>query len=532
MSRGRASGAQRGRVALPLAVALLLALAWLSPRAIPFCMDEFVHYHALGCAEFPLSRELNTFRESCGALDLRPPGLGVFLPLRSYQYIGSLPAIAFWPFWRALGQPVAARVQGAVFLLLAVFALARLARVPLRLALLASLVYPVFALAFLVDLGPVGLSLLMLSATLGLARAAALEARRARGIALAAAAGVCAFLGLWIKLVFAWCLPAVVLFGTHAAIAPAAERPAPRRRRLFRALAFGAALLLPSLLLLLSRDRRGDLYLNVAREGNLSLTARNRFAALRLGRYLVDGSDVIPRTLTLPSLPVDLLPALVALGLLAGACLAARHARGRLGLWLGMAVLTFAASVVTRSVWGPHHLAFSLYFLVGALALALDSLRTVRRWAPWAAGALVALYWGSLALRLPLAFVNTDTSFEKDRLLAYVRDHGLDADNVEVHANWGTFYISHLFGSPRQVVLFIERLPLQTEDLAEVRAMADRLGRGVLVITLRSPLNLDLPPVRAALGRPLQVRRFGRWWLYEFLRATPLSAGPPASSGT
>ena len=28
----------------------LLALALVSPRAVPFNMDEFVHYHALGCA--------------------------------------------------------------------------------------------------------------------------------------------------------------------------------------------------------------------------------------------------------------------------------------------------------------------------------------------------------------------------------------------------------------------------------------------------------------------------------------------------
>ena len=30
----------------------------LSPRAVPYNMDEFVHYHALGCATAPLSREL------------------------------------------------------------------------------------------------------------------------------------------------------------------------------------------------------------------------------------------------------------------------------------------------------------------------------------------------------------------------------------------------------------------------------------------------------------------------------------------
>jgi len=35
------------------ACAALVVLAWLSPRVIPYCMDEFVHYHALGCATHP-----------------------------------------------------------------------------------------------------------------------------------------------------------------------------------------------------------------------------------------------------------------------------------------------------------------------------------------------------------------------------------------------------------------------------------------------------------------------------------------------
>jgi hypothetical protein len=32
------------------AAVLLLTVAWASPRAIPYNMDEFVHYLALGCA--------------------------------------------------------------------------------------------------------------------------------------------------------------------------------------------------------------------------------------------------------------------------------------------------------------------------------------------------------------------------------------------------------------------------------------------------------------------------------------------------
>jgi hypothetical protein len=102
------------------AAVLVLALAWASPRVVPYNMDEFVHYLALGCASAPLSRELPAIRDGCGYHDLRLPFTKTPLPLRSYVYTGSLPALPFYPFWRLLDDPVSARVQGAVFFLLAV----------------------------------------------------------------------------------------------------------------------------------------------------------------------------------------------------------------------------------------------------------------------------------------------------------------------------------------------------------------------------------------------------------------------------
>jgi hypothetical protein len=45
-----------GRAGLVAGAALLLAAAWASPRVFPYNMDEFVHYHALGCATAPLSQ--------------------------------------------------------------------------------------------------------------------------------------------------------------------------------------------------------------------------------------------------------------------------------------------------------------------------------------------------------------------------------------------------------------------------------------------------------------------------------------------
>ena len=94
----------------------LLAAAWLSPRAIPYNMDEFVHYHALGCATSADARALPSIRDGCGYFDLRLPFTSTPLPLRAYYYIGSLPALPFYPFWRLVDDPVAARLAGACLL--------------------------------------------------------------------------------------------------------------------------------------------------------------------------------------------------------------------------------------------------------------------------------------------------------------------------------------------------------------------------------------------------------------------------------
>ena len=118
-----------GRIGLSAGVVLLLVAAWLSPRAIPYNMDEFVHYHALGCATAELSRHLPLIRDGCGYYDLSLPFTFRPLPLRSYAYIGSLPSLPFYPLWRVVRDPVAARLQGAIFFLLWLWLATRLLRV-------------------------------------------------------------------------------------------------------------------------------------------------------------------------------------------------------------------------------------------------------------------------------------------------------------------------------------------------------------------------------------------------------------------
>jgi hypothetical protein len=492
------------------ACAALVALAAFSPRAIPYCMDEFVHYHALGCAAYPLTAELDAWREGCGRYDLTLPLTSTPLPLRSYHYIGSLPGLPFLPFWAAIRDPLAARVQGAAFFAAALALLADLAGLSFLEALLAASVYPLFPLAFLVDLGPSGLSVLLLLGLLHALRAAVRAGTPSRRLAFSALAGGVAFLGLWVKLVFAWVLPAAAAY----ALALALREGGPRRRHVPGALLALGTVALPTLLLLLARDAEGARYLEVVREGNLSLEARNYYAFLRMGRYLLDGAAVLPRTLRLPGWPLDAAPLLLACAALA---LAWRSWRSWGGFLL-LGLLSFGVTVVTRSAWAPHHVVLALVFLVAALGRAIAALGARSRYAPAVLAVAVALFWASLAVRLPQAGVSADTNAAKDALLRQVRRERLDARTLQVHISWGTYYIAQLFGDPAQAVLWVDAAPDHPEDLAALRAHADRLGRGVLLVTSRSPERIDTPALRSALGPPLETRVYENWRAVRYVR--------------
>jgi hypothetical protein len=379
------------RWGLVAAAVLLLTVAWTSPRAIPFNMDEFVHYHALGCASAPRSRELPLIRDGCGYFDLRLPLAAAPLPLRAYSYIGSLPAVPFYPFWKVLLWAALA---------------ARLLRVRVSAVVTAGLVFPVWLATFVVDEGPIGLSALLLLLALAVARRALATPRPGASAAWAAGSGLALFLGLWTKLVFAWWLPAFLVFAVEEARRRGLSPATLARRHAPTLLAGALAALLPTALLLASTDRDGRPYAAVLWRGNLSAEPGDVEAvAVRLVRYVTDGSLAAPRNLTLPSWPVDLLPLVLSVALLGvGWCWSGR--RREIATWAGLSALTFAFVASSGYSRWPHHFAFPLLLLVFALALCVD--RLPARWR-FASVVVVALFWATLVVRLPLAVYPVDS---------------------------------------------------------------------------------------------------------------------------
>lgn len=489
-----------------LGLVAVLGLAWSSPRWLPYNMDEFVHYQPLGCATAPLSERLGVFRESCQLYDLRLPFTDRALPLRSYLYIGSFPAGVFYPFWRLLQDPVAARLQGALFLLLAGALAARYLRVRPGAVALAGLVFPLVPACFLADEGPVGLSVLLLLAALLLFRRAATVGSMRESVVAATLAGLAVFLGLWTKLTFAWWLPALLLQG---------QREARAARLSSRGLAAGVLVLalaagLPTLFLLTSTDNEGRPYYASVTRARLSADpGQSTGSGARLSRYLLDASQAVARTLEFPPFPTDAFPVLLSAAILVWGFRARSELRGEILLWVALFFLTFGLSLPSPFTQWPHHLVLAVVFLVMAVARVLDVLPAR---AFGASVLVVAIVWLSLGVRLPRATARLEASFEKDELLAFVRGRGLDQRMLQVHTSWGTYYIAQLFGDPERAVVYLKALPDDAPRLREVRRLADEIGRPLLLVSSRRQERIETPELLTVLGPPAETHRFGDWW--------------------
>jgi hypothetical protein len=138
---------------------------------------------------------------------------------------------------------------------------------------------------------------------------------------------------------------------------------------------------------------------------------------------------------------------------------------------------------------------------------------------------VAALFWATLAARLPSAAYPVDSSPDKDRLLAAVREKGLDRSTLQLHSSWGTYYTAQLFGDRERMVVYARRAVEDPARLREVAELARGAHRPILLVSSRRWDRLHTPEVEAVLGRPERTWRFGSWWAVEYVTAR--SPSPP-----
>ena len=419
------------------------------------------------------TQALPSIRDGCGYFDLRLPFTSTPLPLRAYYYIGSLPALPFYPFWRLVDDPVAARLAGACCFLLCDAprgpAAARASgldrdREP-RLPRLARHVPGRRGPG-----GPVG-SPAAGGAPRRPARAAgALErrlgrvGRRARASRSSWGSGRSSSSpgGSRPSRSSCWRRPA----GQDPSLAAAARRRLPalvRRSRVPRPR--------PPLLLLASVDRDGRPYAAALRAGRPLDGARGRggggAAARPVRRGRLARRPAQPAAARLAARPRCRWLLSVAA---AGPRLPARARGGAsCATWTLLSALTFgfvAASGYSR--W-PHHFAFPL---LAAGARARPRPRGPR---PGASGSR-PWRWPrpsgrSLGARLPAGADARRVLAGQGPAAAPSSGSAVStATSLQVHASWGTYYIAQLFGDPARMLVYARRVG---DDPARLRQLAE-----------------------------------------------------------
>lgn len=224
-----------------------------------------------------------------------------------------------------------------------------------------------------------------------------------------------------------------------------------------------------------------------------------------------------PRNVVLAPSPIDVLPALLAGGLLA--VMVARGARRRQALsWLVAAAATLWIVAQSAFAQWPHHGHYPMLLAVMALALAIDDAPPRARLGV-AVG--VAAVVAGVLVRLPSATHPVDSGPDKDALLRFVRRSGLDARALQAHGSWGTYYVAQLFGDPARQIVYARALSDDARELEKVRDLARAASRPVLLLSSRRPERLYTDEVAAILGPPTDSWRFGAW------SATLFAVPPP-----
>jgi hypothetical protein len=125
-----------------------------------------------------------------------------------------------------------------------------------------------------------------------------------------------------------------------------------------------------------------------------------------------------------------------------------------------------------------------------------------------------------------LAVYPVDSSPDKDRLLAAVREKGLDRSTLQLHTSWGTSYTAQLFGDPERMVVYARGAVEDPARLRQVAELARGARRPLLLFSSRRWERLHTPEVEAVLGRPERTWQFGSWWAVEYVTSRSPSLPP------
>jgi hypothetical protein len=459
---------------------------------VPPMMDEMQPYHLISCLFYP-NAHYNTFLQPCdGSLDLTV--LGLKLPLRAFTYVGATSSLLYFPLFALVRNFHSARFLGALFILLALAGIRRLTRAsPLTVLAVAGLSFPL-AFQMMTNTGHVALQCALLVWVPVLMRDAMLAERRSRILALNLSIGALLFLGVEQKPFFMLFIPTLALVGFLLS-APADQSPLRHLVPFVRRLAPAGALLGSLLLLLFSaRTHAGKSYW----EELPSVPDRPPGPIVP---YLLDLSRFAHRLFEAPCCALGRSPnlatdiactaifwAVVLVALATGLQLSRRPSARALVASLRQPALVLAGGSLLiwcsllifwkHGVWAGHHVVFVFPYLLSALCLALEALAPKTRALLLSALVLSQLgLFAGLLQKKPAWHAN----WERVELLDHLTESGLGRTSIVAHVDWGTYYLSALYGDREQIVVN-PHSPETEETFRQLKDLARETKRSIVFV--------------------------------------------------
>lgn len=489
---------------------------------VPFNMDEFLSYHTLASHYYHLNK-LNTFREGANAYDLVPfPNL--YLPLRSFGYVGIVHDIIYYPLFKLWPSPYSARFLGLIMLIIQAYFINKIFKINILISFIFLLSCMPYVFQHLVDTGPVTFHLTSIFCICYLAHRWVVHIKNgySNSWRYPLVIGLILFLGIWAKLAYFFILPAIIILIFYYIISSEISfKNQPMSKILIRDLSilFGIAAIL-SFILLFAQQPDGSRYFRVVTNEkginffkfNVWIEQVKQFATFFLNPLKsAHRVFIIKNSITLKGFFL----CSVMIALIYSGIWQLRLKKEKVSfiiLNISLFFLTLLLMSVNSRVWAMHHIVLSFPFLILALFYIYSKLRNNR----------IVLFLISLAI-----IINFNLYFDLGSLKYKDHDHPskqkintlvnkkFSGQYVFIVIDWGMYYLKALYGEKKQCVLYMEPL-VENEQIVQIKKILDKTQRKAVFIG-RSDSVSDLQLIKREFPGLVQLKTnfdTGKWFVW------------------
>lgn len=134
---------------------------------------------------------------------------------------------------------------------------------------------------------------------------------------------------------------------------------------------------------------------------------------------------------------------------------------------------------MTGKTWAGHHFIYPYTFAILAISQILGITKERSK------NNFQILYTCvSIILALELFFVAstiaTHSSWERSKIFDFLQQEEIGKEYIVTHLNWGTYYVSALYGHKEQLVIYVE--PINHEEAMKVLYLSKETGRKILCV--------------------------------------------------